>query len=120
MIDYVIFISIAGIILYYILKKRRNSDKQKEKVEQLQPEKNNSRTDDIYKNAPVIKVVFSSESIDNDEFAKEFADIYISDRSFFYTGKKSTRPDREDTLIEDQVFVEFDKVNFETLKVINV
>lgn len=120
MIDYVIFISIAGIILYYILKKRRNSDKQKEKVEQLQPEKNNSHTDDISKNAPVIKVVFSSESIDNDEFAKEFADIYISDRSFFYTGKKSTRPDREDTLIEDQVFVEFDKVNFETLKVINV
>lgn len=117
MIDYVIIICGVCVFLYLLLKRRGNKEQQQIKTGEVQLEQNGSIMGDLPQIAPVIKVIFSTENEENEECVRELADMYIEERLFFYTGKKTVYPDNP---ADDRVFVEYDKVNFEILKVINI
>lgn len=70
--------------------------------------------------SPRITIVFQKDISDDEELAREIADMYISNRAFYYAGK--TPPSRNQVLSEksDAVFVKYESVDFSALSKIDI
>lgn len=68
---------------------------------------------------PQITIVFQAEIDDDEDLCKEIADMYLSNRAFYYSGKNSMH---ESLLSEKEpdVFVSFENVDFSKLQKIEV
>ena len=63
---------------------------------------------------PVIRVIFNTESKDEDEIADELADMYITQRTYYYTGRTGGTPS------DDTVFIKYGDIDFTRLQPIDV
>lgn len=70
--------------------------------------------------SPRITIVFQKDLSDDEELTREIADMYISNRAYYYAGK--IPPFRNHVLSEksDDVFVKYDDVDFPTLSRIDI
>lgn len=70
--------------------------------------------------SPRITIVFQKDLSDDEELAREIADMYISNRAFYYAGK--TPPPGHQVLSEksDAVFVKYESVDFSALSKIDI
>lgn len=70
--------------------------------------------------SPRITIVFQKDLSDDEELAREIADMYISNRAFYYADK--TPPSRNQVLSEksDDVFVKYESVDFSALSKIDI
>lgn len=69
---------------------------------------------------PQITVVFQQDIDDDEDLCKEIADMYLSNRAFYYSGKD---PSQEFSVLsekEQDVFVSFNNVDFSKLQKIEV
>lgn len=68
---------------------------------------------------PQITIIFQQEIEDNEDLCREIADMYLSNRTFYYSGKN---PLKDSVLSEKEmdVFVSFDNVDFSKLQKIEV
>lgn len=69
--------------------------------------------------APQITVVFQKDISNDEELCKEIADMYISNRAFYYSGK-DTRNDVVSTQEAEPVLVKYESVDFSSLERVNV
>lgn len=69
---------------------------------------------------PIINVIFSTESKDEEDISKELADMFVNQRTFFYTAQSSERLNTEPNRKDDDVFVKYENVNWDALKSIEV
>lgn len=67
--------------------------------------------------SPQITVVFQKDLSDDEELSKEIADMYLSNRAFYYTGRTPTEilPEKE-----IDVFVKYENVDFQSLAKVEV
>lgn len=68
---------------------------------------------------PQITIVFQQEVEDDDDLCKEIADMYLSNRAFYYSGKTPA----QDSILpekEQDVFVSFNNIDFSKLQKIEV
>lgn len=65
--------------------------------------------------SPQITVVFQKDLANDEELAREIADMYISNRAYYYSGKSVT-----DILSEKDVYVRYDSIDFSSLKAIDI
>ena len=70
--------------------------------------------------SPQITIVFQKDLSEDEDLSKEIADMYISNRAYYYAGK--IPPSRDQILSEkaDSVFIEYGKINFSTLRKIDI
>lgn len=68
--------------------------------------------------SPQITVVFQKDLADDEELAREIADMYISNRAYYYSGKAV--PIEEELLSEKDVYLRYNSIDFSSLKVIEV
>lgn len=68
---------------------------------------------------PQITIVFQQEVEEDEDLCKEIADMYLSNRAFYYSGKSPV----QDSILsekEQDVFVSFNNVDFSKLQKIEV
>lgn len=68
---------------------------------------------------PQITIVFQQEVEDDEDLCKEIADMYLSNRAFYYAGR-SPLPDSVLPEKEQDVFVSFNNIDFSKLQEIEV
>lgn len=70
--------------------------------------------------SPRITIVFQKDLADDEELSREIADMYISNRAYYYAGK--IPPFRNQILSEklDDVFVEYESIDFAALSKIDI
>lgn len=66
--------------------------------------------------SPRITVVFQKDLTEDEELVKEIADMYVSNRVYYYSGKSA--PSGE-LLSEKDIYVRYDSINFALLKTID-
>jgi hypothetical protein len=78
------------------------------------------KRENIQEKAPVIRVIFQVENTEEDDLAKEIADMFLDGRTYYYSGKKpeETKEKTEDTEMEK--FVRFEDVQWNLIKTIQV
>lgn len=69
--------------------------------------------------SPQITVVFQQDIEDDEDLCKEVADMYLSNRAFYYAGKA---PQESSVLSEEEmdVFVRFSNIDFNKLQKIEI
>lgn len=67
--------------------------------------------------SPRITVVFQKDLTDDEELAREIADMYVSNRVYYYSGKSV--PSKE-LLSEKDIYVRYDNINFSSLQIIDI
>lgn len=70
--------------------------------------------------SPRITIVFQKDLSDDEELSREIADMYISNRAYYYAGK--ILPFQHQVLSEksDDVFVKYESVDFSVLSKIDI
>ena len=70
--------------------------------------------------SPRITIVFQKDLSDDEELSREIADMYISNRAYYYAGK--IPPFQHQVLSEksDDVFVKYESVDFSALSKIDI
>lgn len=70
--------------------------------------------------SPRITIVFQKDLSDDEELSREIADMYISNRAYYYAGK--IPPSQLQVLSEksDDVFVKYESVDFSALSKIDI
>lgn len=70
--------------------------------------------------SPRITIVFQKDLSDDEELSREIADMYISNRAYYYAGK--IPPFQSQVLSEksDDVFVKYESVDFSALSKIDI
>lgn len=116
---------IVIIILFFVAIKHIKSEykkKRKQSSEGIYEEDIVGLPDiDGIQGSPTITVIFSNATENSEELSKELADMYINQRTFFYTGKgiqynqKPLLPEKE-----IDIYVDYEKVNWNILKKIDV
>lgn len=70
--------------------------------------------------SPRITIVFQNDISDDEELTKEIADMYITNRTYYYSGKTGTTPIQTvDQILsekEDDPYVLYGNINFDILK----
>lgn len=71
--------------------------------------------------SPQITIIFQKDISDDEELSKEIADMYISNRAYYYAGKEPpvNQPNQLSEKYDD-VFIKYDKVDFSTLYRIDI
>lgn len=67
--------------------------------------------------SPQITVVFQKDISNDEELSREIADMYISNRAYYYAGKTPSTVLPEET---DPVIVKYDNVDFSILRKIDI
>lgn len=65
-----------------------------------------------------ITVVFQQDLLNDEDLCKEIADMYLSNRAFYYSGRQP--PALSEKEEEEEVFVYFDNIDFSKLQKIEV
>ena len=111
MID-LVFVVIALFLLLVFWKRYFSESKKKEKeIHPLIHDK--QETSQSVPQAPQIMVVFEKDISDDEELIKEIADMYISNRTYYYSTKQVLSE-------ETPVFLKFDDIAFSSLASIDV
>lgn len=116
---------IVFIILFFVAIKHINSEckkKNKQPSEGLYEEDLVGLPDvDNIQGSPTITVIFSHETENSEDLSKELADMYINQRTFFYTGK-GAQYNKTSLLSEKEIdiYIDYEKVNWGILKKIEV
>ena len=105
----VIILIVISLGIYHFLTKRKvpKDGRNNEKKQVPGVEKDN-------------RVIFQVENTEEDDLAKEIADMFLDGRTYYYSGKKpeETKEKTEDTEIEK--FVRFEDVQWNLIKTIQV
>lgn len=96
---------ILGMLLIFLFSIRKVTTKDKDYLLPV------STSTNMLCQQPTITVVFSNET---ENISEELADMFISQRKYYYTGKKE-----EDTASQ-KVFIRYHSIAFENLKNIHV
>lgn len=70
--------------------------------------------------SPQITVVFQQNIEDDEDLCREVADMYLSNRAFYYSGKDSSQEKLILSEKEIDVFIRFNDVDFSKLQKINI
>lgn len=117
--DVIILIVISLGIYHFVTNKRArrvcrsNDEKQSPKAE-------DAREDNIQENAPVIRVIFQMEDTEEDDLAKEIADMFLDGRTFYYSGKKPEDIEGMPGKTEMERFIKYEDVQWNLIKTIKV
>lgn len=65
--------------------------------------------------SPQITVVFQKDISDDEELTKEIADMYISNRQYYYAGKTPPLTGQILSEKDNDVFIKYDNIDFSTL-----
>lgn len=98
---------ILGMLLIFLFSIRKVTTKDKD---YLLPVSTSTSTNMLCQQ-PTITVVFSNET---ENISEELADMFISQRKYYYTGKKEEYPEPQ------KVFIRYHSIAFENLKNIHV
>lgn len=109
----VIAILLPALVLAYFYF---SESKKKEDKPQKLPKEELSLPSDLLC-SPQITVVFQMDLANDEELSKEIADMYISNRAYYYAGKSV--PSTE-LLSEKDVYIRLDSIDFSSLKTIDV
>lgn len=117
--DVFILIVISLGIYHFLTKRKVTKDVQSNKKKQ-EPGVEKDKRENIHENAPVIRVIFQVDNTEEDDLAKEIADMFLDGRTYYYSGKKpeDTKAKTEDTEMEK--FVRFEDVQWNLIKTIQV
>ncbi|RRD72459.1 hypothetical protein [Tannerella forsythia] len=102
----VIAIAILGMLFIFLFSINRKANT--EDKDYLLPV---STSTNMLCQQPTITVVFSNET---ENISEELADMFISQRKYYYTGKKEEDPEPQ------KVFIRYHSIAFENLKNIHV
>lgn len=69
---------------------------------------------------PVINVIFTPNAESEDELSKELADMFITQRTYYYSGKPVPEANKVLPEKEAEIFVKFDNVSWDILKLVDV
>lgn len=65
--------------------------------------------------SPQITVIFQKDLMDDEDLVSEIADMYISNRTYYYTG----RPLEREVLSEKDIFIRYENIDFSSLEEID-
>lgn len=110
----IVIVSILILGLVYF----SGSKKKTECTASLSVEEKKSDSDLVL--SPRITIVFQKDLSDDEELSREIADMYISNRAYYYAGK--IPPSQLQVLSEksDDVFVKYESVDFSALSKIDI
>ena len=110
----IVIVSILILGLVYF----SGSKKKTECTDSLSVEEEKSDSDLVL--SPRITIVFQKDLSDDEELSREIADMYISNRAYYYAGK--IPPFQLQVLSEksDDVFVKYESVDFSALSKIDI
>lgn len=110
----IVIVSILILGLVYFSE----SKKKTECTASLSVEEEKSDSDLVL--SPRITIVFQKDLSDDEELSREIADMYISNRTYYYAGK--IPPSQLQVLSEksDDVFVKYESVDFSALSKIDI
>lgn len=110
----IVIVSILILGLVYFSE----SKKKTECTSSLSVEEEKSDSDLVL--SPRITIVFQKDLSDDEELSREIADMYISNRAYYYAGK--IPPSQLQVLSEksDDVFVKYESVDFSALSKIDI
>lgn len=110
----IVIVSILILRLVYF----SGSKKKTECTASLSVEEKKSDSDLVL--SPRITIVFQKDLSDDEELSREIADMYISNRAYYYAGK--IPPFQHQVLSEksDDVFVKYESVDFSALSKIDI
>lgn len=110
----IVIVSILILGLVYF----SGSKKKTECTASLSVEEKKSDSDLVL--SPHITIVFQKDLSDDEELSREIADMYISNRTYYYAGK--IPPFQHQVLSEksDDVFVKYESVDFSALSKIDI
>lgn len=110
----IVIVSILILGLVYF----SGSKKKMECTASLSVEEEKSDSDLVL--SPRITIVFQKDLSDDEELSREIADMYISNRAYYYAGK--IPPFQHQVLSEksDDVFVKYESVDFSALSKIDI
>lgn len=119
--DVVILIVIALGLYHFATKKKARKDGPPIK-QNPSASSGNDRKESMKESAPVIKVVFQVENTEEEDLVREIADMFLEERTYYYSGKKPQEPDHEEKAdsVEMDKFVRFDDVQWDLIKTIEV
>lgn len=121
MIDLVFIAIVILLILLLGLRYFSGSKKKEADKEELHPTSfERAENSQNMQQTPQITVVFGRDISDDEELIKEVADMYISNRVYYYSGKAVTINHGILSEKEDLVFLKFDDVAFSSLGVIDI
>ena len=117
--DVIILIVISLGIYHFLTKRKVPKDGRNNEKKQV-PGVEKDKRENIQEKAPVIRVIFQVENTEEDDLAKEIADMFLDGRTYYYSGKKpeATKEKTEDTEMEK--FVRFEDVQWNLIKTIQV
>lgn len=117
--DVIILIVISLGIYHFLTKRKVPKDGRNNEKKQV-PGVEKDKRENIQEKAPVIRVIFQVENTEEDDLAKEIADMFLDRRTYYYSGKKpeETKEKTEDTEMEK--FVRFEDVQWNLIKTIQV
>lgn len=115
--DVIILIVISLGIYHFLTKRKVPKDGRNNEKKQV-PGVEKDKRENIQEKAPVIRVIFQVENTEEDDLAKEIADMFLDGRTYYYSGKKpeETKEKTEDTEMEK--FVRFEDVQWNLIKTI--
>ena len=109
----VIILIVISLGIYHFLTKRKVPKDGRNNEKKQKPGVEKDKRENIQEKAPVIRVIFQVENTEEDDLAKEIADMFLDGRTYYYSGKKP-----EDTEMEK--FVRFEDVQWNLIKTIQV
>ena len=85
--DVIILIVISLGIYHFLTKRKVPKDGRSNEKKQV-PGVEKDKRENIQEKAPVIRVIFQVENTEEDDLAKEIADMFLDGRTYYYSGKK--------------------------------
>lgn len=116
-LDIVIFIVL---VLLFCWGRIKYFSESKKRIVQQTSDKNiviEGHSDMLY--SPQITIVFQKDISDDEELTREIADMYISNRVYYYSGKEPIE-NKKILSEKDGVYVRFNDVVFSALSSINI
>lgn len=116
------FLLLAIYLIKYFSESKKRIEKEKEgKEETIDNNTSDNNAESLY--SPQIVVVFQKDYSNEEELSKELADMYISNRKYYYSGKESAEK-KQDTFGKnensDRVDIKYEEVSFSKLAVVDV
>ena len=118
MIDLVFVVFV--LFLFFVFRNRYFSESKKKEKEIHPLIHDKQETSQSVPQAPQIMVVFEKDISDDEELIKEIADMYISNRTYYYSGEVPQQVTNQVLLEETPVYLKFDNIAFSSLASIDV
>lgn len=97
-----------------VLKENRSNDKKDARGVET------GRKGNLQENAPVIRVIFQVENTEEEDLAKEIADMFLDGRTYYYNGKNPEVTKERPGSADSGNFIRFEDVQWNQIKTIKV